>query len=177
MNIYNIAMSSAFEDGSLGLKLKGYSIVPNDALETKIAIYTPEIVESILLEHPHLVDRWLQKLHTEYIQNKKSCDFENDPVACFTLSVYEQFEKHFKSWQDGGLIAISLPHGRIVRVTQKPLVSIVSNSGYLVCDKCATSFTSLEEYEKHSRMEEAKLMDKKNQQKVSYEKATPAPAR
>jgi hypothetical protein len=107
------------------------------------------------LEHPHLVDRWLQKLHAEYIRNKKSCDFENDPVACFTLSVYEQFEKHFKSWQDGGLIAISLPHGRTIRVTQKPLVSIVSNS----------------------RMEEAKLADKKNNQQVSYEKAAPAPAR
>lgn len=169
-------MSSAFEDSSLGLKLKGYSIVPNDALETKIAIYTPEIVESILSEHPDLVDRWLQKLHGEYIRNKKSCDFENDPVACFTLSVYEQFEKHFKSWQDGGLIAISLPRGRTVRITQKPLVSIVSSSGYLVCAKCTASFTSLEEYEKHSRMEEAKLVDKK-QQKDSYGNAAPAPAR
>ena len=170
-------MSSAFEDSALGLKLKGYSIVPNDALETKIAIYTPEIVESILLEHPDLVDRWLQKVHAEYIRNKKSCDFENDPVACFTLSVYEQFEKHFKSWQDGGLIAISLPHGRTVRITQKPLVSIVSNSGNLTCSKCMMSFTNLEEYEKHSRMEEAKLVDKKEQQKDSHDKASPNPVR
>jgi hypothetical protein len=177
LNIHNIVMSSAFEDSSLGLKLKGYSIVPNDALETKIAIYTPEIVESILLEHPSLVDRWLQKLHAEYIRNKKSCDFENDPVACFTLSVYEQFEKHFKSWQDGGLIAISLPRGRVVRVTQRPLVSIVTNSSYLVCEKCAASFTSLEEYEKHSKNEKADIMDKKKPQKVSYERPAPAQAR
>ena len=45
-------MASAFEDDSLGLKLKGYSIVPNEFLETKIGIYTPDIVESILTEHP-----------------------------------------------------------------------------------------------------------------------------
>ncbi|MCI0564929.1 MAG: hypothetical protein MN733_41205 [Nitrososphaera sp.] len=136
------------------MKLRGYSIVPNDILETKIGIYTPEIVESILQGHPEVVDRWLQKLHEEYISNKKSCDFENDPVACFTLSVYEQFEKHFKSWEDGGLIAISLPRGRTVRVTKKPLISMVSGP-YLVCNRCMTSFSNVEEYELHRRQEDA----------------------
>lgn len=121
-------MANAFEDESLGLKLKGYSLVPNDALETKIAIYTPEIVQSILSEHPEILDRWLQSLHTEYISKKKLCDFENDPVACFTLSVYEEFEKHFKSWQDGGIIAITLPQDRAIRISKRPLISFITES-------------------------------------------------
>jgi len=148
-------MTHIFEDESLGLKLKGYSIVPNSALETSIAIYTSEIVQSILQEHPEVVDRWLQKLHTEYISKKKSCDFENDPVACFTLSVYEEFEKHFKSWEDGGLLSVILPQNRVIRVSKKPLITIVTGSktSYLVCNKCLMSFTDVEEYTKHCKQE------------------------
>ena len=147
-------MTSAFEDGSLGLKLKGYALVTNDALETKIAIYTPEIAQSILSEHPEIVDGWLQKLHSEYISKKKSCDFDNDPVACFTLSAYEEFEKHFKSWQDGGIIAIALPGDRVIRISKKPLISVVTDSkaGYLVCNMCSTTFADPEEFEKHRRL-------------------------
>lgn len=150
-------MATAFEDGALGLKLKGYNLVPNDALETKIAIYTPEIVQSILSEHPELLDCWLQSLHTEYISKKKLCDFENDPVACFTLSVYEEFEKHFKSWQDGGIIAITLPQDRVIRISKRPLISVFTDSkdSYLVCNKCLASFTNLDEFEKHCRQENA----------------------
>ncbi|HKZ60954.1 MAG TPA: hypothetical protein VJZ68_00875 [Nitrososphaera sp.] len=158
-------MTNAFEDGFLGLKLRGYILAPNDALETKIAIYTPEIVQAILAEHPEIVDRWLQDLHTEYINKKKLCDFENDPVACFTLSVYEEFEKHFKSWQDGGIIAITLPQDRVIRISKKPLVSIVTDSkaSYLVCNKCLVSFSDLDEFEKHCNQEnEAKPVEKKN---------------
>ncbi|MGI0037836.1 MAG: hypothetical protein ACRD99_05720, partial [Nitrososphaera sp.] len=117
-------MASAFEDDALGLKLKGYSIVPNEFLETKIGIYTPEIVESILTEHPEVVDKWLGALHAEYVSKKKACDFENDPVACFTLSAYEIYEKSFKSWEDGGLIAITLPRGRVIRISKKPLITM-----------------------------------------------------
>jgi hypothetical protein len=158
-------VTNAFDDESLGLKLKGYSLAANSALETKIAIYTPEIVQSILSEHPEIVDRWLQNLHSEYISKKKSCDFENDPVACFTLSAYEEFERHFKSWQDGGIIAIALPHDRVIRISKKPLISVAvdSKASYLVCNKCQASFTDLDEFEKHRRQEnEAKPVEKKN---------------
>lgn len=156
----------------LGLKLKGYGLVPNGALETKIAIYTPEIVQSILSEHPEIVDRWLQNLHSEYISKKKSCDFENDPVACFTLSAYEDFEKHFNSWQDGGIIAIVLPWDKVIRVSKKPLISIVTDSktSYLVCNVCFASFADLDEFERHRRQENhAKPTEKKSQ----AEKYTP----
>lgn len=161
-------MTNAFEDVSLGLKLKGYGLAPNGALETKIAIYTPEIVQSVLSEHPEVVDRWLQNLHSEYISKKKSCDFENDPVACFTLSAYEEFEKHFKSWQDGGIIAIVLSEDSVIRISKRPLVSIAADSraSYLVCNKCLASFTDLEEFEKHCRQEnEAKPAEKKSPEK------------
>lgn len=148
-------MTNVFEDDSLGLRLKGYALVPNGALETKIAIYTPEIVQSILSEHPEFVDRWLQKLHGEYISKKKSCDFDNDPVACFVLSAYEEFEKHFKSWQDGGIVAITLPQDRVIRISKRPLVTVVTNSkeSNLVCSKCLRSFTDIDEFEKHCRQE------------------------
>ncbi|HEY3094285.1 MAG TPA: hypothetical protein VGJ42_00845 [Nitrososphaera sp.] len=164
-------MISAFEDKWLGLKLKGYVLVPNSALETKIAIYTPEIVQSILSEHPEIIDRWLQNLHSEYISKKKLCDFENDPVACFTLSVYEEFERHFKSWQDGGLIAITLPHDRVIRISKKPLISVTvdSKASYLVCSKCQASFMDLDEFEKHCRQEnEAKPVEIKEAEKSDY---------
>ena len=172
-------MTSAFEDESLGLKLKGYGLAANSALETKIAIYTPEIVQSILSEHPEIVDRWLQNLHSEYISRKKSCDFDNDPVACFTLSAYEEFEKHFKSWEDGGIIAITLPQDRVIRMSKKPLISITvdSKASYLVCNKCLASFTDLDEFEKHCRHEnKAKPVEKKNTaEKDDY--VTPNPFR
>ena len=147
-------MAIAFEDESLGLKLKGYRLVPNDALETKIAVYTVEIVQSILSEHPEVIDRWLQRLHSEYINKKRSCDFENDPVACFNLSAYEEFERHFNSWEDGGMIAIVLPREKVIRVSKKPLISMVNEkTGYLVCSKCLASFTDVNEFESHYRQE------------------------
>jgi hypothetical protein len=169
-------VTNALEDGSLGLKLKGYGLVPNGALETKIAIYTPEIVQSILSEYPEIVDRWLQNLHNEYISNKKSCDFENDPVACFTLSAYEGFEKHFNSWQDGGIIAITLPRDRVIRISKKPLITVAADSktSYLICNKCQASFTDLDEFEKHCREEkEAKPMEIKTQKKNDYSAPNP----
>ena len=164
-------MTNAFEDKSLGLKLKGYILVPNSSLETKIAIYTPEIVQSILAEHPEIIDGWVQNLHSEYISKKKSCDFDNDPVACFTLSVYEEFERHFKSWQDGGIIAITLPNDRVIRISKRPLISVAADSkaSYLVCNKCHASFTDFEEFEKHRRQEnEAKPVEKKIAEKDDY---------
>jgi hypothetical protein len=156
-------MTNAFEDESLGLRLDGYRLVPNDALESKIAIYTLDIVQSILSEQPEIIDRWLQKLHGEYINKKRLCDFENDPVACFNLSAYEEFEKHFKSWQDGGIIAIVLPHEKAIRVSKKPLISMVNEkTGYLVCAKCSASFTDLNEFERHYRNENnVKPLEKK----------------
>ena len=166
-----------FDDESLGLMLKGYGLTANSFLETKIAIYTSEIVESILSEHPEIVDRWLQNLHEEYISKKRLCDFENDPVACFTLSAYEEFEKHFKSWQDGGIISISLPNNKVIRVSKRPLISITVDSkvSYLVCSKCKASFTDLDEYEKHCRQEsDVRPVEKKTTNK-SEEYSGPNP--
>ena len=141
-------MSTAFEDSSLGLKLKGYLLVPNDALENKIAIYTIRIAQDMLAEHPEVVDGWLQKLHHEYLTKRNACEFESDPVACFNLSIYEEFEKHYKSWQDGGLIAISLPGDRVVRVSKKPLFS-VSKTPAESCDECRMAFATVKELVRH----------------------------
>ena len=168
-------MASAFEEDSLGLKLKGYAIVPDEFLETKIGIYTPEIVESILTEHPEIVDKWLKRLHTEYISKKKQCDFENDPVACFTLSAYEQYDKNFKSWDEGGLIAITLPRGRIIRVSKKPLITIAAGSGGLSCSKCMSTFTDVAKFEKHCMEEEEMKIPAKKKTVNAYERAAPNP--
>ena len=145
--------TTAFDDEVLGLMLKGYSVVPNKFLEMKIEVYTPEIVETVLTEHPEIVDRWLQRLHAEYVSKKKQCDFDNDPVACFTLSAYEQYDKSFRSWDDGGLFAITLPRGKVIRVSKKPLITVASNGGHFICEKCSVAFSDLDEFEKHRKQE------------------------
>ena len=114
-------MSGILQDQSLGLALKGYNLVPNGSLATKIGIYTPLIVETLLQEHPEEVDKWLQQLHTEIIRQKKLCLFENDTAACFNTEIYEHFEKGYKSWEEGGLIRIMLTRDRPVWVSKKPL--------------------------------------------------------
>ena len=115
-------------DESLALVLRGYDLVPNGTLSTKIAVYTPEIMETILTQHPEIIDRWLQKLHKEYINNKKICDFDNEPTACFNLGVYEEFEKNLKSWEEGGLIKIMLPGNKAIRISKRPIFSLTSSS-------------------------------------------------
>jgi hypothetical protein len=104
-------VSETLKDNSLGLVLRGYDLVPNASLATKIAVYTPEVVETILTEHPEIIDQWLQKLHREYINNKKICDFE-------------VFERNLKSWEEGGFIKIMLPVKKAIRVSKSPIFSL-----------------------------------------------------
>jgi hypothetical protein len=141
-------MHALEDDKSMGLKLKGYFIVPNDALENAIAVYTIRIAQDILSDNPDLVDRWLRKIHDEYMTKRRACDFENDPVACFNLSEYEEFEKHLKSWDDGGIIAITLPGNRTIRVSRSPLFS-VSKRPAESCDICRMTFATERELMKH----------------------------
>jgi hypothetical protein len=143
-------MVHVLEDDSLSLKLKGYLIVPNDELENKFAVYTIRIAQDILSDNPEIVDKWLRKIHEEYMIKKRACDFENDPVSCFNLSTYEEFEKNFKSWEDGGMLAISLPGNRTIRVSKKPLFS-VSKSPAEICEECRMTFATVKELTKHYR--------------------------
>lgn len=64
-------------------------------LHTKIAVYTPEIAQAILSEHPEIVDKWLEQLHRQCVDSKRSCEAEHDPTACFNTSLYEEFERHY----------------------------------------------------------------------------------
>lgn len=152
-------MTNVLDDESLGLWLKGYRMVPNDALENKIAVYTTEVVQSILAENPQIVDRWLQQLHAEYLFKKRSCDFDNDPVACFALSVYEEFEKHLKSWEEGGLIEITLPRNQAIRVSKKPLISFVKTPTF-VCDTCLHVFGAAKEMVDHYKSRHPEHIEK-----------------
>src|ERR687886_674047 len=117
-------MSKILGEKSLGLILRGYELIPNSLLATSIAVYTPEVVESILTQNPEILDAWLQRLHREYIKNKKTCDFENDPTACFNLGVYEEFERNLNSWEEGGFIKIILPAKKAIRVSKSPIFSL-----------------------------------------------------
>jgi hypothetical protein len=108
--------NTPLEDESLGLMLKDYRIVANSALMTKIAVYTPYVIETILSEHHEVLDKWLKKLHNEFVSSKKSCELEHDPVACFNISIYEEAEKRYNTWKDGGLVVIDLPDGAAIRV-------------------------------------------------------------
>jgi hypothetical protein len=151
------SMSTAFADDRLGLILRSYDLVPNTALETLIAVYTPDVVQTILEEHPKIVDAWLEKVHDEYLKKMRSCQFEQDPIACFDVSLYEEFEKHYKSWQDGGIITICIPQNRTIRLSNKPWFSIHMvenrNSDRHVCEKCLASFAGIDELEKHYQVE------------------------
>ncbi|AIF84989.1 C2H2-type zinc finger [Candidatus Nitrososphaera evergladensis SR1] len=150
-------MPTAFDDDGLGLILKGYDLAPNAALETMIAIYTLDVAQTILDEHPEIVDKWLEKIHNEHLERIRSCEFEQDPVACFNVSSYDEFERHFQSWQDGGMIAIHLPKNRTVYLSKKPLFSVqVAEKPSIerhVCEKCLAVFGSIDELEKHYEKE------------------------
>jgi hypothetical protein len=165
-------MSASFEDESLGLMVRGPKIVPNSALHTKIAVYTPEIAEAILSEHPEIISKWLDRLHRQYVDAKRACEAENDPAACFNISLYEEFERHYAAWQDGGLVAIELADGAAVRVrnvksglsiaagTSKAGQTTSSGSSSFVCHSCLAVFDTLEQLEKHLKQErEAKRPD------------------
>ena len=106
----------ALNDPSYGLDIRGYKLVPNNALLIKIAVYTPEIVEAILSDHSEIVDSWLSKLHEKYLTLKKSCEFDSNPVACFNIPPLEQFETHFQVWKEGGIITISIKGGEAIRI-------------------------------------------------------------
>lgn len=106
----------ALDDPSCALDIRGYKLVPNNALLIKIAVYTPEIVEAILSGHSEIVDTWLSKLHEKYLTLKKSCEFDSNPVACFNIPPLEHFEIHFQLWQEGGIITISIEEGKVIRI-------------------------------------------------------------
>lgn len=160
-------------DSSCGLDIRGYKLVPNDALFNKIAIYTPEIVEAILSDHSEIVDTWLSKLHEKYLTLKKSCEFDSNPVACFNIPPLEQFERHFQLWQDGGIITISINGGKVIRIRNEkreqkkiPEVSLVTNESLnprFTCSICSSTFSDSEEYCRHRLREIEAAKNRQNQ--------------
>jgi len=152
-------MSAAFGDSSCGLVVRGYKLIPNQVLSAKIADYPPEIVEVILSYHPEIVDSWLSKLHKKYLELNKSCEFDNNPMARFNMPPYRQFEKHFQLWQEGGMLTISTPAGKILRIrNEKKSLSAPSAEQkpaepHFTCSQCSTTFSDGEEYALH-RMRE-----------------------
>ena len=162
----------ALDDSSCGLDIRGYKLVPNDALLTKIAIYTPEIVEAILSDHSEIVDTWLSKLHEKYLTLKKSCEFDSNPVACFNMPPLEQFETHFQLWQDGGIITISIKGGKVIRIRNEkreektPEASLVTNEPLnprFTCSICSSTFSDSEEYCRHRLREIETAKNRQNQ--------------
>lgn len=154
--------------------VRGPKIVPNSALHTKIAIYTPEIAQAILSEHPEIISKWLEQLHKLYADSKRACEAENDAAACFNISLYEEFERHYSAWQDGGLVTIELADGTAVRVRNvksslstratgtKTNQTASSESSSFVCHRCLAIFENLDQLEKHLKMEkEAEQPDAK----------------
>ncbi len=164
----------ALGDSSCGLDVRGYKLLPNDALLTKIAVYTPEIIEAILSDHSEIVDTWLSKLHEKYLTLKKSCELDSNPVACFNMPSLEQFEIQFQLWQDGGMITISIEGGKVIRIRNEKrreekktstAASLVTNGSLnpcFTCSMCSSTFSDSEEYYRH-RLHE--IETEKNRQK------------
>ena len=166
----------AVDDSSYGLDIRGYKLVPNDALSIKIAVYTPEIVETILSDHSEIVDTWLNKLHEKYLSLKKSCEFDSNPVACFNMLPLEQFETHFQLWQDGGIITISIEEGKVIRIrnekrreekktpaTTSSLVTNETQNPRFTCSMCSSTFSDSEEYYRHRLREIEIIKNRQNQ--------------
>jgi hypothetical protein len=170
----------ALGDSSCGLDIRGYKLVPNDALLIKIAVYTPEIVKAILSDHLEIIDTWLSKLHERYLTLKKSCEFDSNPVACFNIPPLEQFETHFQVWKEGGIITISIKGGEAIRIrnekreekkTPAAASSLVPNESLnprLTCSMCSSTFSDSEEYYRHRLRE---IETAKNRQNQPYKTA------
>lgn len=171
----------ALGDSSCGLDVRGDKLVPNDALLTKIAVYTPEIIEAILSDHSEIVDTWLSKLHEKYLTLKKSCEFDSNPVACFNISPLEQFETHFQLWQDGGIITISINGSKVIRIRNEkreektPAASLVTNESLnprFTCSMCSSTFSDSEEYCRHRLREIETAKNRQNQPDTAEMKFT-----
>jgi hypothetical protein len=154
----------ALGDSSCGLDIRGYKLVPNDALLIKIAVYT-----------------WLSKLHERYLTLKKSCEFDSNPVACFNIPPLEQFETHFQVWKEGGIITISIKGDEAIRIrnekrreekkTPAAASSLVPNESLnprFTCSMCSSTFSDSEEYYRHRLRE---IETAKNRQNQPYKTA------
>ena len=172
----------ALDDPSCGLDIRGYKLVPNNALSIKIAVYTPEIVEAILSDHSEIVDTWLSKLHEKYLLLKKSCEFDSNPVACFNIPPLEQFETHFQLWREGGIITISIEEGKAIRIinekreekknTAAVTSSLVTNGSQnqrFTCSMCSSTFSDSEEYYRH-RVREVEIVKNREKQPDTSER-------
>ena len=111
-------MSQDLRDPSNGLVLKGYDIIPNKPLLYRIALYSADIVETILNTNPEIVKLWLDKLQDEYSEIKKRCDLEQDPSACFNLGFYEEFEKNLANYENGGSLKISITKNKSIWISK-----------------------------------------------------------
>lgn len=111
-------MSEDLKDSSLGLVVNGYELIPNKPLLYRIALYSADIVESILNSNPEILERWLKKLQDEYSIIKKRCDLDQDPSACFSLGFYEEFEKNLVNFENGGSLKISVTKKKFIWVSK-----------------------------------------------------------
>ena len=109
-------MSEDLKDSSCGLVVHGYELIPNKPLLYRIALYSADIVESILNSNPDILELWLKKLQEEYSILKKRCDLDQDPSACFALSFYEEFEKNLTNFENGGSLKISVTKKKFIWV-------------------------------------------------------------
>ena len=111
-------MSEDLKDSSLGLVVNGYELIPNKPLLYRIALYSADIVETILNANPEIVKLWLDKLQDEYSEIKKRCDLEQDPSACFNLGFYEEFEKNLANYENGGSLKISITKNKSIWISK-----------------------------------------------------------
>lgn len=109
-------MSEDLKDPSCGLVVNGYELIPNKPLLYRIALYSADIVESILNSNPGIIELWLKKLQEEHSILKKRCDLDQDPSACFNLGFYEEFEKNLTNFENGGSLKISVTKKKFIWV-------------------------------------------------------------
>ncbi len=122
-------MLEGLSDKNIGLEIKNdIDLIPNRYLSTLMGMYSTDIVSKILEENPGLVDKWLEKLHNDFIAKKNACEIQKHPASCFDMKGYEGFERNYSGWTNGGCIKIMINKNYSLWICRKPVKTEISLS-------------------------------------------------
>lgn len=120
-------MIENLSEKGIGLEIRNdIDLIPNKSLSTLIGMYSKDVVSNILEENPIIVDRWLAKLHDDFILKKDRCEIQKDSTACFDMKSYEYFERNYNGWLNGGCIKIMIDKNNPLWICRKPVKKEIS---------------------------------------------------
>ncbi len=122
-------MIESLSEKNVGLEIKNdIDLIPNRSLSTLMGMYSTDIVSKVLEENPGIVDKWLEKLHGDFISKKNACEIQNNQSSCFDMKSYEGFERNYNGWINGGCIKIMINKNNSLWICKKPVKTEISLS-------------------------------------------------